>query len=77
MQQEYKIIKNKLREFRNLPDKISQWELSLKSDVRQSRISLIENCLVKPTMREKIKLSLALNKKIEDVFPEIKKHERD
>lgn len=60
---------NKLREYRILP-KISQWELALKSEVKQSRISLIENLLVKPSTREKIKLALALEKKIEEVFPE-------
>ena len=67
--QENKIAKNKLREFRNLPDKISQWDLALKSDVRQSRISLIENCLVKPTARERIRLAEALKKDIDEVFP--------
>ena len=63
-----KELKNKLREFRIIP-RMSQWKLALDSDVKQSRISLIENLLVKPTMREKIKLSEALNKKLEEVFP--------
>jgi len=66
---ENKIAKNKLREFRNIPDKVSQWTLALKSDVRQSRISLIENCLVKPTARERIRLAEALKKDIDEVFP--------
>lgn len=67
--QENKIAKNKLREFRNIPDKISQWSLALKSDIRQSRISLIENCLVKPTARERIRLAEALHKDMDEVFP--------
>ena len=71
--QENKIAKNKLREFRSIPEKISQWELSLQSNVKQSRISLIENCLVKPTMREKIRLSEVLKKNIDEVFPKDEK----
>lgn len=71
--QENKIAKNKLREFRNIPDKISQWTLALTSDVRQSRISLIENCLVKPTARERIRLAEALKKDIDEVFPKDEK----
>lgn len=67
--QENRIAKNKLREFRSIPDKISQWTLALKSDVKQSRISLIENCLVKPTARERIRLAEALKKDIDEVFP--------
>lgn len=67
--QENKIAKNKLREFRSIPEKISQWQLALRSDVRQSRISLIENCLVKPTVRERIRLAEALKKNIDEVFP--------
>jgi DNA-binding XRE family transcriptional regulator len=63
------ISKNKLREFRSIPDRISQWDLALKSDVKQSRISLIENCLVKPTVREKIRLAEALHKDIDIIFP--------
>lgn len=67
--QNSKISENKLREFRITP-RISQWELALRSNVKQSRISLIENRLVKPTMREKIRLSEALSQKIEEVFPD-------
>ena len=63
------MLKNKLRECRVIPEKISQWKLSLDSGVKQSRISLIENCLIKPTIKEKIKLSEALNRKMEEVFP--------
>jgi DNA-binding XRE family transcriptional regulator len=67
--QNSKIPPNKLREFRITP-RISQWQLALTSGVKQSRISLIENRLVKPTMREKIKLAEALQHKIEEIFPD-------
>lgn len=66
--EQQKKLKNKLREFRIIP-RMSQWKLALDSDIKQSRISLIENFLVKPTTREKIRLSEALHKKIEEVFP--------
>ncbi len=65
------IPKNKLREFRVIPH-ISQWQLALQSGVKQSRISLIENFLVKASTREKIKLSTALKQSIEEVFPDVK-----
>lgn len=65
------IPKNKLRELRVIPH-ISQWELALQSGVKQSRISLIENFLVKASTREKIKLSTALKQPIEEVFPDVK-----
>lgn len=55
--------------------KISQWELALKSDVKQSRISLIENFLVLPSMREKIRLAEALKKDIDEIF--LKDEQRD
>ena len=67
--QDSKVPPNKLREIRITP-RISQWQLALTSGVKQSRISLIENRLIKPTMREKIKLAEALQHKIEDIFPE-------
>ena len=69
MKQEKKIAKNRLREFRIFPNKTSQWQLALDSNVRQSRISLIENFLVTPSAREKILLSTALKKEMEDIFP--------
>jgi DNA-binding XRE family transcriptional regulator len=64
-----KIPTNKLREFRVIP-RISQSQLALLSGVKQSRISLIENCLVKPTMKEKTRLSEALKLSIDEVFEE-------
>jgi len=66
--QEQKTLQNRLREYRVIP-KISQWDLALRSGVKQSRISLIENHLVKPTTREKVKLSEALNHAVEEIFP--------
>jgi len=66
--QNSKIPINSLRELRISP-RISQWQLALTSGVKQSRISLIENRLVKPTLREKIKLAEALHHKIEEIFP--------
>ena len=66
--QEYSILKNNLRHLRIIP-RITQWDLALRSGVKQSRISLIENFLVKPTMREKIKLAEALSQPIETIFP--------
>ena len=67
--QNSKILTNNLRKFRTIPH-INQYQLALDSGVAQSRISLIENCLVKPTMREKIKLSEALKNKMDMIFPE-------
>ncbi len=64
-----KIVANNLRDLR-IPYRISQWQLALISGVKQSRISLIENLLVKPTTREKIKIADALKKSITEIFPE-------
>lgn len=63
-----KIPNNKLREFRITP-RISQYVLALNSGVKQSRISLIENYLVKPTEKEKTKIAEVLNHTIEEIFP--------
>ena len=62
------IAQNRLREFRITP-RISQWQLALTSGVMQSRISLIENLLVKPTEKEKKRLAEALKIVVEEVFP--------
>lgn len=67
--QNTKVASNRLREFRIMP-RISQWELALRSGVKQSRISLIENYLVKPTAQEKTKLSKALNQQENEIFPD-------
>ena len=65
--QDQRVITNRLRDIRT-PLRISQWQLALTSGVKQSRISLIENCLVKPNNNEKIKLASALGREIVDIF---------
>jgi len=62
------IPRNRLREFRVIPH-ISQWKLALCSGIKQSRISLIENLLVKPTIHEKEKLAKALKCPLKEIFP--------
>ena len=63
----------KLREAR-FKKNISQWALSAKSGVHQSRISLIENDLVTPNKREKLFISEALGVCILDIdWPEVNK----
>ena len=73
--QNSKIPKNNLRELRITP-RISQWQLALTSGVKQSRISLIENRLIKPTQKEKEKLAAAINHKIEEIFPDNARDDR-
>ena len=64
------IPKNNLRKIRILKDpKISQWVLAFKTGVPQSRISLIENILVKPSVQECQEISSALNTPSKDLFP--------
>ena len=64
------VIKNNLRNIRITQNpRISQWKLALKSNVPQSRISLIENFLINPTEKEKEGLALALNTNILAIFP--------
>jgi len=60
---------NRLRDLR-FAKQIGQWQLALLSGVKQSRISLIQNRLVKPTLKEKEKISAALNHTVKDVFPD-------
>jgi transcriptional regulator with XRE-family HTH domain len=67
------IPKNSLRNIRILKNpKVSQWILALKSNVPQSRISLIENCLSNPTPKEKEALASALNIDVTVLFPQEK-----
>lgn len=47
---------------------ISQWELSRRTGIRQSDISLFENGYKAPKDEEKEKIADALNCSIEDVF---------
>jgi len=63
------VFKNTLRSTRILKNpKISQWKLSLKSGVPQSKISLIENWLVNPTQEEKENLASALDTDVLHIF---------
>jgi DNA-binding XRE family transcriptional regulator len=64
------VPKNNLRNLRIIQSpKVSQWLLALRSGIVQSRISLIENHLIKPSRQECIKLSSALDKSIDEIFP--------
>jgi len=64
------ISQNNLRQIRiNKNPKMSQWMLALKSGVAQSRISLIENHLISPVLRDCEKLASALNTDSPKIFP--------
>lgn len=69
------ILNNFLRDYRKKNGFRSQWKLALVSGVPQSKISLIENRLIKPSTREKIILSRALSEEITKIFP--KKEEEE
>ena len=58
---------NKLKEFRFFK-KVTQPALALKTNIQQSRISLIENGLVVPSEVEKGKIAEALDVKVEELF---------
>jgi len=58
---------SKLREIRFFK-RITQPLLALKTGIQQSRISLIENELVKPKEGEKQKIAKALGLKVEELF---------
>ena len=63
------ITPNKLRQVRILQNpRMSQWKLALKSGVPQSKISLIENCLINPTQDEKESIATALNINEVEIF---------
>ena len=49
---------------------ITQWELSRRSHVPQSKISLIESGYIIPSDLEKKQLSRALKCRVEDIFPD-------
>lgn len=61
---------NRLREIR-FKKRTSQWLLAKETDIPQSRISLIENGLVRPKDKEMKLISDAMSVKIEDVFPKV------
>jgi transcriptional regulator with XRE-family HTH domain len=58
---------SRLREVRVIK-RVSQFRLRLLTDIHQSKISLIENGLVKPREDEKKKLAQALNVKVEEIW---------
>ncbi|HUU39673.1 MAG TPA: helix-turn-helix transcriptional regulator [Desulfatiglandales bacterium] len=49
---------------------LNQWDISVRTGIAQSRISLIERGYVVPKEGEKKRIAKALNHKIEDIFPE-------
>jgi transcriptional regulator with XRE-family HTH domain len=59
---------NDLRKIRIFEKKISQFELSRKSGVHPSRISLLENDLAKPSESEARRISEALEMVPEELF---------
>jgi transcriptional regulator with XRE-family HTH domain len=61
------VFVNRLREIRVIK-RISQFQLRLKTSIHQSKISLIENGLVKPREDERKRLAKALNVKLEEIW---------
>ena len=59
---------NELKKIRIFEKKISQFELSRRSGVHPSRVSLIENDLIVPTASERKKISEALGMVPEEIF---------
>lgn len=57
-----------IREARFLKN-LTQWELSIKINIPQSKISLIENGYLVPSDKEKTKLASALGKRKAELFP--------
>ncbi len=49
--------------------RITQFKLSLKSGILQSRLSLLENGLIEPRADEKEKLAKALGVSVKEIFP--------
>ena len=47
---------------------LNQWDLSVKTQIPQSKISIIENGYVIPTAEERKKLAAALGKSESDLF---------
>jgi DNA-binding XRE family transcriptional regulator len=56
---------------------LNQWDISLRTGIPQSRLSLIERNYVDPKEDEKKKIAKALNCKVEDIFPKYKRLEND
>lgn len=59
---------NELKKIRILDKKISQFELSRKSGIHPSRISVLERGLAMPSMNEANRISEALGMLPEEVF---------
>lgn len=68
---------NELKKIRILDKKISQWELSRRSGIHPSRLSLIENDLTTPTANERRAISEALGVPAEEIFGEVSKSKAD
>ena len=58
----------KLREAR-FKKRYNQWDVSLKTGIPQSKVSLIERGYVNPNEDEKKRLARALDCQIEEMFP--------
>jgi len=48
---------------------LNQWDISLKTGIPQSKISLFENGYLKPKKYEKRQIAKALGCKVRDIFP--------
>jgi len=48
---------------------LNQWDISVKTGIPQSKLSLIERGYVDPKEEEKKKIAKALGCKVEDIFP--------
>jgi DNA-binding XRE family transcriptional regulator len=59
---------HKLKEVR-FYKRVTQPLLALKTDIQQSRLSLIENELVRPRKEEMEKIAQALGVQVQDIFP--------
>jgi len=62
------VLMNRLREVR-VVKRVTQFQLRLDTGIHQSKISLIENGLMKPRDDEKKRLSKALGVTPQDLFP--------
>lgn len=66
---------NKLRELR-VVKRITQFQLRLSTGIHQSKISMIENGLVKPREDEKQRLAKALHVRPEEIWTDESRQER-
>jgi transcriptional regulator with XRE-family HTH domain len=68
---------SELKKIRLFDKKISQFELSRRSGVHPSRLSLIENGLTVPTAGERKKISEAIGMPPEEIFGEVPKSQSE